>query len=363
MATKPKAGTAIAPQLPTITPPPAPVTATSVAEYLNAITNWRQQHHLAEPANEEGFLGQLWYRGVNRNFTAQVPGIYRPNFTTRANKLPHGDVEDKRRRLECEMLAQFRTAGAPFLGTDNIVEIYFIAQHFGMPTRLLDWSTNPLAALFFACEGTQFGEDGFVYAMDARQAIPDGAYQTKSMPAKGTSPTIPDKRLFKSVLTMRHSFVGYAIRLSFWGDVAPDHGSYILPVRPDNVPGRIGQQSSCFTLHMHGAGPMNNGTLGSIRIDARSKASILANLRQLNVNQFTTYYDLDHLSKEVKDGWGVERPTPDFSSLAYRLLKNKGPNAETVNLLTAFFGPDTNDKIREAADLWDKLVKLLPLEP
>ena len=108
---------------------------------------------------------------------------------------------------------------------------------------------------------------------------------------------------------------------------------------------------------------MNNGTLGSIRIDARSKASILANLRQLNVNQFTTYYDLDHLSKEVKDGWGVERPTPDFSSLAYRLLKNKGPNAETVNLLTAFFGPDTNDKIREAADLWDKLVKLLPLEP
>ncbi len=61
-----------------------------------------------------------------------------------------------------------------YLNSDNNVEIYFAAQHFGMPTRLLDWSWNPLTALFFAC----FDEprkDGFVYAMNAGMIIPSGA--------------------------------------------------------------------------------------------------------------------------------------------------------------------------------------------
>ena len=40
--------------------------------------------------------------------------------------------------------------------------------------RLLDWSTNPLAALFFASDGGE-GADGFVYAMDAKGVIAEGA--------------------------------------------------------------------------------------------------------------------------------------------------------------------------------------------
>jgi hypothetical protein len=36
------------------------------------------------------------------------------------------------------------------------------------------WSTNPLATLFFACDGG-VGHDGYVYAMDARKMIPDDA--------------------------------------------------------------------------------------------------------------------------------------------------------------------------------------------
>ena len=84
---------------------------------------------------------------------------------------------------------------------------------------------------------------------------------------------------------------------------------YVVPVRPDTVPGRLGQQSSCFTLHVHEAPPPTNTTLLTVSVDGSSKVAIREELHELNVDQFTIYYDLDNLSKEIKASWGVIKDT------------------------------------------------------
>jgi hypothetical protein len=57
----------------------------------------------------------------------------------------------------------------------------FVAQHYGAPTSLLDFTRNPLAGLFFACNGN-FSQDGILYAIcveDQKLGITDKFYPDK----------------------------------------------------------------------------------------------------------------------------------------------------------------------------------------
>lgn len=51
------------------------------------------------------------------------------------------------------MLTEFKNEATKYLRVKpkNDFEWMFLAQYYGVPTKLLDWSTDPLVALFLIC--------------------------------------------------------------------------------------------------------------------------------------------------------------------------------------------------------------------
>jgi hypothetical protein len=67
--------------------------------------------------------------------------------------------------LEKIMLQELRRSAPLYLGNDfyDDWDLLVIAQHYKMATRLLDWTSNPLVALWFACCDENKASSGFVY--------------------------------------------------------------------------------------------------------------------------------------------------------------------------------------------------------
>jgi hypothetical protein len=89
---------------------------------------------------------RLWFRGVNNVDFPLVPRLYRSD----------SEVADLL-ALEGEMLAEFRSRSRPLLTSEMASdwEYLFVMQHYGVPTRLLDWSENALFALYFALSAAE----------------------------------------------------------------------------------------------------------------------------------------------------------------------------------------------------------------
>ena len=119
------------------------------------------------PLNRTHAHLRYWFRGQPKSGLPLQPGVYRSTFGSYAN-------EEDRFTKEKHLNQDFKVLSAGLrTGRETDADIYFLQQHYRMPTRLLDWTTNPLAALYFACAGDE-DEDGELFAIDVYRLSPIG---------------------------------------------------------------------------------------------------------------------------------------------------------------------------------------------
>jgi hypothetical protein len=120
--------------------------------------------------------GAVWLRGQSSKEWSLQPSIgrsgntwlglsLRPTHQGKAKKLDDLSVMCG---IEYNLLHQFRRYAHTQLQREPTRwETITMAQHHGLPTRLLDWTSNPLVALYFAAEADN-DSDGVVYAFRPR---------------------------------------------------------------------------------------------------------------------------------------------------------------------------------------------------
>lgn len=125
----------------------------SLSEYIANVSKIRNQWDEYNPNTY-----RYYYRGQFSNEWKLTPYLFRDHSNRGTVKLVEYNLLQQASSYCWKWIKDFKTY------TEKLV--FF--QHFGLPTRLLDVTTNPLAALFFACyQENQSDEDkekdGIVY--------------------------------------------------------------------------------------------------------------------------------------------------------------------------------------------------------
>ena len=154
-----------------------------------------------------------------------------------------------------------------------------LAQHYGLATHYLDWTTNPFIALFFALTDKR-EKDGMVFAFETSdiEYLPHASIKLSDQ------------------IDPMEQLENRSTRTEVW----------LCRLKPTN--GRIVNQNSVLTFHPYPqkdfrdcriSSDGNKAKVLSLEIASKSKPKILEELYQFGVNYKAVFPDIEGLTKQI----------------------------------------------------------------
>jgi hypothetical protein len=201
---------------------------------------------------EDNSEGLFIYRGEDSAEYTLKPKLGRYSFQEEFLNWPDA---------ESTLLNTFKRKSVPYLVIRPRTEMQWLAlaQHHGLATRLLDWTENPLVALYFAVSKCYLNEDRALYALQTNE-------------------------------------------LDYIDDTENPFGfGKVVLHEPIHVSPRITSQRGIFTIHPNPTQRFKSKHLQRWIIPKKSTIKLLVDLDTLGVNAESIYPSLDGVARQANE--------------------------------------------------------------
>lgn len=256
---------------------------------------------------------KLFYRGHSRVSYQLAPSLFRDKTWVRNEKKMYQELQ-----INCP---------DDFSGLDKHIEILAEMQHYGLPTRLLDVTLNPLIALYFACEDNAgFAGEVIIFA-EAREEIKYPQSDTIAVLSSLPAFTFEEQRKFydesndasltKEQFNVRIERLVHEVRMErpgFKSTIKQQDLRECLFCIPTRNNKRLDKQEGAFIvcgLLGEVYGKKKNNTLAGLRIRSEvnkkiiciveQKGKIMKQLNLLGINKSRVYPEIDDVADYIKN--------------------------------------------------------------